>query len=142
MEPAFKFEHRITYAECTVGNHVYYSRYLDILETARGELFRSAGASLLQLQENGTAFPVIEARIAYKGPARYDDVVTVALWISEMRGIRLSFGFQILNATRQLLAEGETRHVCASLDEKPKRLQAELIERLDQFVRATPPNVC
>lgn len=99
-----------------------------------GRAFRGVGLPLLQLQENGTAFPVIEARIAYKGPARYDDVVTVALWINEMRGIRLSFGFQILNASGQLLAEGETRHVCASLDEKPKRLPAELIERLDPFV--------
>jgi acyl-CoA thioester hydrolase len=135
MEPAFKFEHRVTYAECTVGNHVYYSRYLDILEMARGELFRSAGLPLLQLQENGIAFPVIEVKIAYKGPARYDDVVTVALWINEMRGIRLSFGFQILHASGQLLAEGETRHICASLDEKPKRLPAELIERFNPFVR-------
>ncbi len=136
MEPAFKFEHRITYSECTVGNHVYYSRYLDILEAARGELFRSVGLPLLQLQENGTAFPVIEVKIAYKGPARYDDVVTVALWINEMKGIRLSFGFQIFHASGQLLAEGDTRHVCASLDEKPKRLPAELIERFGPFVRA------
>lgn len=136
MEPAFKFEHRITYSECTVGNHVYYSRYLDILETARGELFRSAGFPLLQLQENGIAFPVIEVKIAYKGPARYDDVVTVALWINEMRGIRLSFGFQIFHGSGQILAEGETRHICASLDEKPKRLAAELIERFNPFVRA------
>ncbi len=136
VEPVFKHQHRVIYSECTVGNHVYYARYLDMLEAARGELFRHAGASLVQLQESGTVFPVIEARIAYKGPARYDDLLTVELWITEMRGIRLNFGFQILHPAGHRLAEGQTLHVCASLDEKPKRIPEELIERLQPFVRA------
>ncbi len=58
-EKVFKHHYRVLYSECTVGNHVYYSRYLDILEAARGEFFRQAGAPLLALQESGTAFPVI-----------------------------------------------------------------------------------
>ena len=35
MADVFLHRHRVTYAECTVGNHVYYSRYLDLLESAR-----------------------------------------------------------------------------------------------------------
>ena len=34
------YTHRVTYAECTVGNHIYHSRYLDLLEAARGEDFQ------------------------------------------------------------------------------------------------------
>jgi acyl-CoA thioester hydrolase len=136
MEPVFKHEHRVTYAECTIGNHVYYARYLDILEAARGEFFRRSGIPLLLLQEADTAFPVIELNIAYNGPARYDDVLTIELWISEMKGIRLSFGFTILNPSGDRLVEGETRHVCAGLGEKPKRIPNELLERFQPFVRA------
>lgn len=44
MEP-FRYRHRVTYADCTVGNHIYYGRYLDLLEAARGEWFRSMGKS-------------------------------------------------------------------------------------------------
>jgi YbgC/YbaW family acyl-CoA thioester hydrolase len=73
--------------------------------------------------------------LAYKGPARYDDLLTIQLWITELRGIRLNFGFRILHPDGALLAEGETRHVCASLDEKPKRLPAGLGERLTPFLR-------
>jgi acyl-CoA thioester hydrolase len=135
QEPVFKHQHRVTYAECTVGNHVYYSRYLDILEAARGEFFRQAGAPLLPLQESGIAFPVIGLQVAYKGPARYDDLLTVELWINDMRGIRLDFGFQILRADRRLLAEGETRHICASAGEKPRRMPKELTGRFQPFVR-------
>ncbi len=42
-----------------MGNHVYYSRYLEMLEGARGEFFRHLGCPFLGLQEAGTAFPVI-----------------------------------------------------------------------------------
>ena len=66
-DSVFQHQHRVVYAECTVGNHVYYARYLDMLEEARGELFRRAGCPLLALQEGGTALPVIGLEIAYKG---------------------------------------------------------------------------
>jgi acyl-CoA thioester hydrolase len=135
-EPVFRHQHRVTYTECTVGNHVYYARYLDMLEGARGEFFRQAGLPLRQLQEGGTAFPVIDLNIAYKAPARYDDLLTIELWITEMKGVRLSCGFRILHPNGHLLAEGQTCHVCANLGEKPKRLPNELIERFQPFVRA------
>jgi acyl-CoA thioesterase FadM len=48
MANPFCHTHRVTYAECTVGNHVYHSRYLDLLEAARGEFIRSLGATVLR----------------------------------------------------------------------------------------------
>jgi acyl-CoA thioester hydrolase len=134
-DSVFQHQHRVVYAECTVGNHVYYARYLDMLEEARGELFRQAGWPLRALQEGGAAFPVISVEIAYKGPARYDDLLTIQLWLADLRGIRLNIGFRILNANGSTLAEGETRHICASLDEKPQRLPNGLIESLAPFLR-------
>ena len=126
-----------------MGNHVYYSRYLEMLEEARGEFFRHLGCPFPGLQEAGTAFPVIGLQIAYKGAARYDDLLTLELRVNEMGGIRLSFGFRILNAGGALLAEGETRHVCASMDEKPRRLPKELLEKLQPFAcaRQCPVNM-
>jgi acyl-CoA thioester hydrolase len=135
-DPVFQHRHRVVYAECTVGNHVYYARYLDMLEEARGELFRQAGWPLLGLQEEGTAFPVIGAQIAYKGTGRYDDLLTIELWISELSGIRINFGFRIRHAGGAVLAEGETRHVCAGLNGKPKRPPIGLSEGLAPFLRA------
>lgn len=132
----FQHRHRVVYAECTVGNHVYYSRYLDMLEEARGELFRQAGWPLLALQKDGTALPVIAAQIAYKGAARYDDLLTIELWITQLSGVRINFAFRIRLPGGALAAEGETRHVCAGLDEKPKRPPKGLRESLAAFLRA------
>jgi acyl-CoA thioester hydrolase len=68
-ELTYRHTHRVTYAECTVGNHVYYARYLDLLETARGEFFRHLSTPLLELQNQDLIFPVIECRLRYKAPA-------------------------------------------------------------------------
>jgi len=135
----FQYQHRVSYAECTLGNHVYYSRYLDILERARGEFMRQLGKTAGEWQEANTIFPVIGVEIAYKGPARYDDLLTIELWVAELGGIRLNVGFRILNANGALLAEGVTRHVCTTTDEKPKRLPKELAEGLQPYLARLMP---
>src|SRR5689334_3561132 len=61
----FRYKHRVTYAECTLGNHVYYARYLDLLEAARNEVFRELGVTLLELQEQDTIFPAVECHLKY-----------------------------------------------------------------------------
>ena len=81
MASSFCHKHRVSYAECTVGNHVYHSRYLDLLEAARGEFIRSFGSTVLRWQENDLIFPVIEARLNYRFPARYDDLLAIEVWV-------------------------------------------------------------
>ena len=122
----FQYSHRVTYAECTVGNHIYYARYLDLLEAARGEFFRHLGATFLDWQERGAIFPVVECRLRYKSPARYDDVLTIEVWVTVAEKVRLNFAYRILNQTGVLILEAETLHVCTGLDEKLKRLPEEL----------------
>ncbi len=129
-QKVFSCQHRVSYAECTVGNHVYYARYLDLLETARGEFFRSLGRTLLQWQEDDTIFPVLEARLRYKSPARYDDVLTIEVWPTTAGRVRLNFSHRIVNQAGELILEAETFHVCAGLNEKPKRLPVQLLALL------------
>src|SRR5579871_1742234 len=130
----FRYIHRVTYADCTLGNHIYYSRYLDLLEAARNEFFRKLGTTLLQLQEQDSIFPVVECRIRYKSPARYDEVLTIELWPELVQGARLNFGCRILKDENILVLEGETFHVCTGLNEKPKRVPEELLVKLETFL--------
>jgi acyl-CoA thioester hydrolase len=132
----FCYSHRVTYAECTVGNHVYYARYLDLLEAARGAFFRELGESFFHWQERGSIFPVVECRLRYKAPARYDDVLAIEVWPTAIERLRLNFAYRINNQKNAILLEGETLHVCAGVNEKPKRMPAELSERLRPYLRA------
>ena len=130
----FQQAHRVSYAECTLGNHVYYSRYLDLLEETRGEFFRKLGSPFLGWHEQGTIFPVVECRLRYKAPARYDDVLTVEVWMKSLETIRLNFAYRILNQDQTEILEASTFHVCTGLDEKPKRLPGELRTLLQPYL--------
>jgi len=129
----FQYSHRVSYSECTLGNHVYYSRFLDILETARGEFFRQLGKTFLQWQQQDTIFPVVECRLRYKAPARYDDLLIIETWVTSMELIRLNFAYRVFKE-QLLLLEAETFHVCTGLDEKPKRLPDELCSLLKPYL--------
>lgn len=136
MAEPFRHQHRVSYAECTVGNHIYHSRYLDLLEAARGEFLRALGTTVLALQDADYIFPVIEARLSYKFPARYDDLLTIEVRPTLVERVRLNFGHRILNQDGKLILEAETFHCCTSRDEKPKRMPPEMVEKLLSLVIA------
>jgi acyl-CoA thioester hydrolase len=133
---AFQYRHRVTYAECTAGNHIYYSRYLDLLEAARGEFFRQLGAPLLQWQQREILFPVIECHVRYQAPAHYDDLLTIELWPASLQRVRLNFNYCIRNQAADRILEAETFHACTGLNEKPRRIPEELDQLLRPYLRA------
>lgn len=131
----FIHPHRVTYADCTVGNHVYYANYLHMLEAARGEFFRRLGAPLLKWQETGFMFPVVEVQLRYKTLARYDDALQIEVWVTAAERVRLNFAYRITNQTGGLVLEGETFHVCMNLEEKMKRLPEEFVAVVRPYLR-------
>jgi acyl-CoA thioester hydrolase len=139
MSAPYCHTHRVTYAECTVGNHIYYGNYLQLLEAARGEFFRHLGTTFLQWQERDAIFPVVECLLRYKAAARYDDVLSIEVSVTSAERVRLNFAYRIVNQNGQLILEAETKHVCTSLADKPKRLPEELIAGLQPYMASGQP---
>ena len=135
----FRHSYRVPYSLCTVGNHIYYSRYLDIIEAARGEFFRHLGSTFLELQEQGVIFPVFECRLQYHGAARYDDLLTIELWLAELGRVRQTFNYRIVNQEGRALVEATTVHACTDLDDKPRRIPEALAKALQPYVHAPTP---
>jgi acyl-CoA thioester hydrolase len=131
----FCHQHRVTYADCTVGNHIYYANYLQLLEAARGEFFRSLGTTFLQWQEREVIFPVLDCHLSFKAPARYDEVLGIEVWPTTAERVRLNFAYRILNQDGKLILEAATQHVCTGLNDKPKRLPEELVTALKPLLR-------
>lgn len=135
-EQSFIHPYRVTYRDCTLGNHVYYANCLGILEAARGEFFRTLGGTFLKWQEVGFMFPVVEVHLRYKALARYDDLLNIEVWVTAAERVRLNFGYRIVNQSGTVILEGETWHVCLSLDEKMKRLPEDLIAAVNPHLRS------
>jgi acyl-CoA thioester hydrolase len=133
---AFHHAYRVRYADCTLGNHVYHARYLELLEAARGEFFRHLGVTFLEWQSADAIFPVIEARLRYKAPARYDDALQTEVWVTAAERVRLNFGYRMANQNETLILEAETWHVCTAREGTlPKRLPAKLVAALHPHLR-------
>lgn len=132
----FRSFYRVAYRDCTLGNHVYYARYLDFLEAARGEFFRHLGKTLLQWQEQDVIFPVIESHLRYKAPARYDDLLAIDMSIALAARVRLNFAY-VISIEDKMVLEGETFHVCSGIDEKPKALPEELLKSVGPWMNCS-----
>lgn len=130
----FTHSHRVTYADCTVGNHIYYGRYPDLLEAARGEFFRQLGKSFLEYQEEGLFFPVSEVHLKYFAYAEYDDELSIECRMTAIRGARLGFGYQIVKEKGVRILEGETLHGCIEASGRATRLPVALTEQLQPYL--------
>jgi acyl-CoA thioester hydrolase len=127
----FPFQHqiRVSYRDVTIGNHVYYARYLDFLEIVRNEVFRKLGYSLLILQQQNLIFPVVECGLKFLSAARYDDLLDVHCCFSDVGRIQFTVEYEIRRG-ETLLVTASTRHASTNLEEKPIRMPAELIEAM------------
>lgn len=138
MSTTHIFEHhlRVAACDCTVGNHVYYSRYLDWLEAARNEFMRAIGHPFPALMESGVLLPALDAHLQYRGAARFDDRIVIRLWIAEVSRIKIAFAADIVSAdTGKTLVSATTVHVCTDRADKPHRLPPALLQSLESRVR-------
>ena len=126
---SFDFPHRVTYAETDKMGFVYYGNYLTYFEIGRTELIRSLGRPYRELEDEGYYLPVIEASCKYLKSARYDDLLTIRTAVSECKGVRLGFQYEILRDNDKL-AQGMTQHAFVDRQGKPVRPPAWLLELL------------
>ena len=110
--------YRVPYADTDQMHVVYYANYLTLFERARNELLRACGVTYRELEAQGFALPVLEAHVEYHAPATYDDLIELAAWCTEFKGVRLKICCDI-RRDGKLLAEGYTVH--AHVDSKTLR---------------------
>lgn len=87
---------------------VYYGHYFTYYEVARVESLRALGYSYRQLEDAGFMLPVLENHIQYMKPAKYDELLTVKVFIPRPPSVRLFFEYEILNPMGELINKAET----------------------------------
>ena len=128
---AVRTSYRVPYADTDMMGVVYYGNYLTLFERSRNELMRALGPSYAQMEADGLMLPVIEAHVDYRAPARDDDVLEIAAWLSEAHGVRCKVRNAVLRGG-ELLASGWTVHACVDAKSRrparlPEWLKAEVV---------------
>lgn len=122
---------RVRYAETDQMGIAYHGNYLAWFEVGRTDLLREYGMTYRQLESQDVRLPVIEARVVYRRPALYDDVLEIRTQLVEMSGARLRFEYDVLrNGEAEALAQGMTAHAAVDASGRPRRLPEELRRRL------------
>lgn len=103
---------RIRYGETDQMGHAYYANYLLWFEQARAAWCRDRGFTYKSLEEMGYFLPVVEVHARYRGEVKYDDWITIRVWLEEVRRASMQFKYEIVNETSgKLTTEGYTWHV-------------------------------
>ena len=111
---------------------VYYANYFVWMEIGRVELVRSRGLNYKELEhKEGLFLSVVHADCRYLFPARYDQEVAIQTQVSMANSRMVEFAYEIRHAaSRQLLAQGATKHIWLNRDMRPSRLPAQYRELL------------
>lgn len=124
-------EWRVNYSETDQMGVVYHARYLVWLDRARTEHLRRTGVSYADLERRGLRLAVGEARIRYRQPARYDDLVRIRCWVRELASRRLTFGYAVDHVeSGRLLATAETSLMVLDAEFRWTRLPPEVAAHL------------
>ena len=123
-------ELRVIYGDTDQMGVVYYGNYLRFFEAARNEWLRAKGVRWRDIEAAHAVYlPVAEAKVSYKRPARYDDVIVVETRLGELGRVSLRFDYRVVRGD-DLLALGHTVHACVSRDGEIRELPEPLLAHL------------
>ncbi|WP_096188965.1 acyl-CoA thioesterase [Evansella halocellulosilytica] len=106
----------VRYAETDQMGVVYHANYLVWCEIGRTKLIEELGFQYAQMEKEGVLAPVTNINLNYKHPARYPDTITVNTWIEKYTGIRVTYGYEILNESGDICVSGTSEHVCVDAE--------------------------
>jgi acyl-CoA thioester hydrolase len=136
VEPVFRTQHRVIYGDTDAGGVVYNANFLRFFEIGRSEMMRSMAIPYSEMEKLGMILPVTETYLRYKAPALYDDLITIATSLVEIKKVSCRFHYRVtcLRAEReQLLVKGFTNHACINRQGKLMPFPEEVHERISSI---------
>lgn len=108
----FTWPIRVYYEDTDAGGVVFHSNYLNFFERARTEMLRSMGHEQNALRADyGMIFIVRSAQIDYLKPARFNDLLTASVRVTETKKVSLVFE-QEITRDNDILCKGIFRIAC------------------------------
>lgn len=105
-------EIEVRYAETDQMGVVYHANYFIWMELGRTKLINDLGFYYADMEADGILSPVMDIQASYKTPVRYGDKVKVKTWIEKYDGLRVIYGYEIVNEKNEVAATGHSSHVC------------------------------
>jgi acyl-CoA thioester hydrolase len=85
----------------------HHSAYVPWLEEARTELLRGCGVSYARLESEGVFLAVVRLEMAYRRPARYDDVLSIGVRVSGGSRVKIMHEYEVRVVEREGAREAD-----------------------------------
>ena len=104
------YQHKVQYYETDQMGIVHHSNYVRWMEEARVEFLSRLGWEYRKMEELGVVSPVTAIEGKYKRSAKFDDTVTVSVFVTVFKGVRLCLRYEVHDSTGALLFIGTSEH--------------------------------
>lgn len=103
---------RVRFAETDQMGVVHHSVYPVWFEAGRVEWMRQRSLSYRELEESGISLAVARLEVAYRSPARFDDLIRVESTLHAARSRQIVFDYRLIRQPDGVLvATGRSEHV-------------------------------
>lgn len=120
---------RVRFYETDLMGIVHHANYLKYVESGRVEYLRRRGVDYRSFVERGLHMPVVEAKLRYQRPARFDDALCVVVRLAALTRVTVRFDYCVVREAGGepgVLAEGYTLLACVDDRQRPRRIPADV----------------
>jgi acyl-CoA thioester hydrolase len=137
MSAPFRTSRRIEFADTDMAGIVHFSNFFRFMESAEVEFLRSLGLSVKMTWDGQSlGFPRVAASCDYLCPARFEEVLDVAVTVKRVGTKSVTYAFAFSRGPDRV-ARGEVSSVCCRLNldhtfesvEIPAGIRAKLEQR-------------
>ncbi len=126
---------RVRFGETDLMGIAHHASYLSYFEEGRVEYLRRRGIEYASWMAEQIHLPVVDARLKYRRPARFDDLLIVDTTIGQMGRASLRFDYRVsreaADGTLELVCEGSTRLACVDNAHRLRRIPERVITALE-----------
>ena len=98
---------RVRYADTDQMQYAYNGKYFEYFEVGRTEMMREQGLTYKKIEQSGYQMPVYEAKIKFRSPAFYDELLEVETRVEKFPLAKVHIDHTIKSLERDIvIAEG------------------------------------
>ena len=120
----FRATRRVDFADTDLAGIVHFSNFFRYMEAAEVAFLRARGLSVkMDWEGQQLGFPRVAAACDYLKPARFEDVLDIAVTLERLGGKSLTYTFEFTR-TGDVLARGKVTCVCCRVVGPERTLEA------------------
>jgi YbgC/YbaW family acyl-CoA thioester hydrolase len=117
MSTPFHTTRRIEFVDTDMAGIVHFSNFFRFMETAEVEFLRGRGLSVaMSWSGQRLGFPRVAASCDYLRPARFEDVLDIAVTVRNVGRKSVTYGFEF-SLRGESVAQGQVTSVCCRVND-------------------------